>query len=121
MKNLLSALFILLFGLGSFAQDTRIATSNVNELSNIKNSGKGSIVLTSDVTSDEVAKAAKYYTHYFTVTFDESNHTATFNMVDNTEKSRMVIARFLSACRIQSVDVDGKSYVPLELYNTYLK
>ena len=78
-------------------------------------------MLTSDVTSAEVTKAAKYYTHYFTVAFNEANHTVTFNMVDNSEKSRMVIARFLSAVKIQSVDVDGKSYVPLELYNTYLK
>lgn len=119
MKTLFSFALIMFLSVMTFAQE--LATSTKQELSSIKTEGKGSIVMPSTLTSDDVAKASKYYTHYFTVEFDETTHKATILMVDNTEKSRIVIVRFLSACGVESVSVDGESVDKMAVYERYWK
>lgn len=86
-----------------------------------KNSGTYKFTLPANLTKEDVAKNAKYYTRYFTVDFNESAHTATLNMVDNEEKDRMVVARFLIACGVNTVKVDGRDMEISKFMNAYLK
>lgn len=119
MKTLFSFAFIMFMSVMTFAQE--LATATKQELSSIKTEGKGSIVMPSTLTSDDVAKASSYYTRYFTVEFDENTHKATIIMNDNSEKSRIVIVRFLSACGVDSVNIDGESVDKMVVFERYWK
>ena len=124
MKKLILTLVIAVSAVSfTFAQEaTEIANSNgVEALKTSKSSGSYVFTLPSNVTKDEVAKSSKYYTHYFTVSFDAGTHVATLSMVDNTEKNRYVITRFLSSCGVRYVSISGEN-VPLDTFITdYLK
>ncbi len=109
MKNIIYSLFVVLgFSSISFTQEkSEIALSQgKQELVNSKTSGVYEFTLT-DQTSEGVNKAANYYTHYFTVAFDQNSGVATLTMVENNERSRAVIMRFLTASGARYVDIDG--------------
>lgn len=109
MKNIIYSLFVILgFSSMSFAQEkTEIALSQgKQELVESKTSGVYEFTLV-DQTSERINKSASYYTHYFTVVFDENSGLATITMAENNEKSRKVIMRFLTASGARYVDIDG--------------
>lgn len=115
MKKLFYTLVILLsVSISANAQETTeiAASKGTSALSDSKTSGSYVFTLPGNVTKDDVDKASKYYTHYFTVGFDEGSHEVSVNMVDNTAKNRYVIARFLTACGVRYVTVD-KDNIPL--------
>lgn len=84
-----------------------------SELTASKTTGVYTFTMPDGITKEEIEKNAKYYTHYFTVAFDENSRVATVNMVSNQSKNRIIIARFLTACGLRYVDVD-KSMVSID-------
>lgn len=100
----------------TFAQTaTDIAqTKGAKALAASKVSGEFVFTLPSNITSEDVVQNAKYYTHYFSVQFDESSHEAKIVMNENTSKNRYVIARFLTVCGVKYLAVDGTN---VELYD----
>lgn len=123
MKKLIYTLFVLI-GLStvSFAQTSDVAVAEGNtELMASKKTGNYKFTLPANLTKEDVAKNAKYYTRYFTVDFNESAHTATLNVADNDEKNRTVVARFLIACGVNKVKVDGREMEISKFMNAYLK
>lgn len=123
MKTLVLSLFTFIFATSvSFAQENATAfAQKATELLSSKESGKYLFVMPADLTEEQVSKSAKYYTHYFTVEFNESSKEANISMVINDDKSRHVIVRFLIACGVQNVTVDGKMYTNEDFFNTYMK
>lgn len=120
MKNFFALiLFTLTMGL-AFGQGTA-SVKSAKELTSIKESGKGQIILPESITKEMVEKHAGYYTIYFTIDFNEKTHFATFNMVENSERSRQIITRFLASCQITHVEVDGEKVYRGDLFERFLK
>ena len=122
MKKLMYTLFVLV-GLTSFsfAQQNTAVSQGAKALELSKTSGEYVFTLPSNLTNREVQDNAKYYTHYFTVDFNEESHEAKIKMIENTSKSRFVIARFLTACKVSEVKVDSEMVKITPFLNDYLK
>jgi hypothetical protein len=124
MKKLVSTLFILL-GLVtfSFAQEAHtIAVSNGAEaLNSSKVSGDYEFTLPSTLTEEQVVKNASYYTSILTVTFDKGSNKASIHMLSNEQKDRYVLARFLTACKIQHVKVGDDTVELYDFIEKFLK
>lgn len=120
MKTLVSMLVILLTFSLSYGQETA-SVKSASDVISIKEKGKGHITLPSKLTREEVMSKAKYYTLYFTVEFDDKSKVVTISMVENTERSRAIIIRFLAACEVQTVNVAGEIMDRAQLYERYLK
>lgn len=113
----------MLVSFASNAQEpSELATSKgADALTKSKSSGEYVFTLPSTVSREDVEKSSKYYTHYFTVSFDAGSHDATVSMVSNDGKSRYVIARFLTSCGVRFIKVDGNN-LSLEVFSeTYFK
>jgi hypothetical protein len=117
---LLTSLFIA--GTSAFAQDrSTVATAqSKTELSASKSSGKYLITLPDGMTSEEVAENSKFYTRIFTISFDEKTDVATITMIENSDKSRHVIVRFLTSCGVQSVLVEGREMMLEDFFTNYM-
>lgn len=111
MKKLLNSIAaVLVFTSLTFAQEAPTAVSaGASALSKSMLSGEYTFVLPQDVTSERVEESSKYYTHYFTTSFDTGTNTVKIVMSQNDERSRFVIARFLGACGVRNVQVDDKT------------
>lgn len=120
MKSVLAVLVFFVAVNYSFAQERAIVKNKI-ELTSIKSSGEGSIILPANMTNDLVQAKAKYYTHYFSVEFNEKSKVAAIKMVENTERSRAVIVRFLAACDVNEIDVEGTIVKRDDLFVNYLK
>lgn len=120
MKTFLTTLVLILTMSFTFGQDVAMVKS-AQDLTGVKQSGKAYITLPANLTKDQVADNAKYYTRYFSVDFNESSKLATITMVENDERSRQVIVRFLVACSIKTINVAGESVGRDDLYEKYLK
>jgi len=120
MKSLMTVFVLFLAMNFSFAQELAIVKSK-SELTAIKSTGEGSIILPARLTNEMVQANAKYYTHYFSVDFNEKSKEAKFKIVENTERSRAVIVRFLAACDVNEVDVEGTIVKRDDLFVNYLK
>jgi len=119
MKSYLFSVLFLLFSFIGFSQEALVPSSETFKKS--VTSGAISMVLPDNVTAEGVQKYSKYYTSYFTTSFDQGTHKVTFNMVQNDAKSRRVIIRFLSASGVQFVKI-GEASLPLSnFYDAYLK
>lgn len=118
MKSILFSIAFITVCFSSNCQEASVSEEAVFEQSVID--GVISITLPANVTAEDVAKYSKYYTPYFTTTFDAQSHNVIFTMVNNDVKSRRVIMRFLGACKIQTVKVEDESYLVHELYETFL-
>lgn len=121
MKTLFSILIITLAVNFSFGQNDVASVKSAKDLTAIKETGTGYITLPSGMTKADVEAKSKYYTLYFTIDFDEKSKVATINMVDNNERSRQVIVRFLAACEIQTVNVAGDSIHRDQVFEKYLR
>ncbi len=120
MKTILTTMLVLFALNFTFAQNTAIA-KNKSDITSIKESGVGSLVLPTKMTKSEVEAKSKYYTQYFTVAYDEASQKVTFTMVENDEKGRAVIMRFLSGCDVQEVRVGEEILSVNDMYMKYLK
>jgi hypothetical protein len=122
MKHVLFGILFFVTGSISIAQSANTAScSSVNHLREGVASGRIEVVLPNQLSSEDVASYAKYYEPFFNVDFNATDHKATFLMVSNTADSRRVILRFLSANQIQTVVVDGKSYLLQDFYQNFLE
>ncbi len=124
MKKNLLILFVLFFAMNSFyAQETTAIASVASKASviDVKNTGKFKITLPSSLVKEDVDKSASYYLHDFTVNFDNNSKVAEVTMVNNDERSRKIIVRFLSACGVQQINVEGTMVDLYPFYETYLK
>lgn len=97
------------FATVSFAQEANEigVTEGSEELAKSKADGNYVFVM-SGKTEGDISGAAVHYTSYFKVAFDEGSQTAKIEMVENNERARAVIMRFLVASGIRHVDIDGK-------------
>ena len=119
MKSYLFSLAFFLFSFIGFSQEAVV--SSPDNFSSSVTSGVIVMVLPDNVTAEGVQKYSKYYTSYFTTSFDQEAHKVTFNMVQNDAKSRRVIIRFLSANGIQFIKVGDRSLPLSNFYDDYLK
>lgn len=120
MKTLFSIVVLFLTMNIASAQNSATVKS-ASDLTSLKDKGKGFITLPGNLTKEDVASKSKYYTLYFTVEFDDKTKVATINMVDNTERSRAIITRFLAACEVQTIVVGNETVHRDQLFEKYLK
>lgn len=116
-------LLICLLGVAQlgFAQEKEVATVELSSVRQLKIDGNLQIVLPGDLAKTDVEARAKYYTHYFTVNYNEASDVATIKMVDNTEKGRQIIVRFLTALGVEEVKVGEDQMDVNEFFTRYLK
>ena len=124
MKTLFLTI-LLVVGLGTSANAQEKSTVAVGpsttEINNGKQTGKFTFIMPQGTTAEDVAHTTKYYTNYFTVDYKESSREAKITMVNNDQKSRAVIARFLISNGVQEVNIGG-TLVPVgELFEKYLQ
>ena len=123
MKTIFAVLTtVFLAGTSVFAQDrSTVATAQTKtELVASKSSGKYFITLPDGMTASEVAENSKFYTRIFTISFDEKSDIATITMIENSDKSRHVIVRFLTSCGVQSVMVDGREMMLEDFFTNFM-
>jgi hypothetical protein len=86
-----------------------------------KESGVFIFVMPKGTSAEDIELSKKYYVNYFTVDYTSDTGQVKISIVNNDQKSRAVITRFLTANGIQEVNVGGV-IVPLgELFDRYLK
>lgn len=107
--------------LSANAQEGILAKASSTALAEGKKSGQFDIQLPIKSEKAQVEKNASYYVHTFTVAYDDKNQNAHISMVSNDERSRQVIVRFLSACGVQKVSVDGSEFDTYAFFEKYLK
>lgn len=123
MKNL----FILFIALSAFtfnsnAQETATAvTKGAEALNASKSSGEYTFILPSTITQEDVDQSMKYYSHYMTTNFNNDSKEAVITLKENTQKNRYVIARFLTACGVKTVQVGNENYDISAFINKYLQ
>ncbi len=107
----------------SFAQEpTNTASSQGTEaLAKSKTSGNYVFALPQGTTSEEVTKAAAYYTDHFTVEYDAGANEASINIIGDAGQSRQIMIRFLSGCGVAFVDVDGTPEKLMDFHANHLK
>jgi len=117
-----AALFLGL-SISAFGQESlKLAMSkSASELATSKLNGNYSFILPKGTTAADVETSAKYYTLYFKVNYNESTQESSIVMVTNDEKSRHVICRFMSASKVDKINVDGKEFTLEDFFVAYLK
>jgi hypothetical protein len=91
------------------------------ELVSGKESGAYRITLPAHITKEDVAKSAGYYVHNFTVNFDEKSKEAKISMVVNDARNRQIIVRFMTACGVRHMNVEGTMMEMQDFFEMYLK
>lgn len=124
MKKLFYTLFVVI-GLSTFGfaqeKSNTVLSNGATELTASKVSGDYVFQLPENVTAEDVKSSAEYYTHYFSVSFDENSHKVSITMVENTSKNRFVIARFLTACKMEYIQIDNDALKVHDFIEQYLK
>ena len=117
--------FLVVVGFGSttFAQEksTIAIGPTTAEINSGKQTGEFTFIMPQGTTAEDVAHTIKYYTNYFTVDYKESSREAKITMVNNDERSRAVITRFLVSNGVQEVSISGSTVSINELFEKYLK
>lgn len=125
MKKLFFTLLVLSsFSLSAFSQvdETTVAkTMGESALQKSKLDGIYEFTMPAQLTSEDIAKSAKYYVHYFSVDFDEATHKAVINVIDNDIKNRIIIMRFFIASGVNTVLIDGKEVSVHDFKSNYLE
>jgi hypothetical protein len=122
--NFKSIIFLFLFFQlsVSFAQEKMFVTvASKSAILEGKSTGKFMFIFPEGISKEDVDKSAAYYIHNFTVNYDVKTKVAEINMVSNDERSRRVIVRFLSACGIQKINLEGNLLDLFPFYESYLK
>lgn len=121
MKTIIT-LALCFLGVTMIHAQTNVAQSRgVEALRVSKTNGIYEFVLPESVSEDDVQKNSKYYELYFTPVFNSNSHVVKIELKDDSDKARYTVARFLSACGVQEVLVDGKNYTISQFIETYLK
>ena len=124
MRKIIYTLFALIgfasFGFAQANMDIAVSKGK-SELISSKTSGEYEFILPSTLTKETVNKNANYYTKMFTVNFDEKSHEAHLTMIGQDAQSRYVIGRFLTACGVGSVEIDGENVLLMDFMEGYLK
>ena len=124
MKKFLSLItFFILISFSmtlSQTENITIAQSKM-ELEKSKKNGIYYFTIHPKASKEDVAKSAAYYPSYFSVDYDDASKIAKITMIENNEKTRLVLLRFLSSVRSQKIQVDGTSMLIHEFYDKYLK
>jgi hypothetical protein len=117
------AILALVLGVSGFtyAQDGVVKSNGTEQLKTSKISGEYAFTFPATVTKEQVENNAKYYTLYFTPVFDDASKKVSIKLNENTERSRYVIARFLTACGMKEVAIDGKNVDMTSFIENYLK
>ncbi|MCR9172682.1 MAG: hypothetical protein NXI10_09335 [bacterium] len=124
MKKLISTLaFVLGVVALSFAQDVKNTAMSQGSEALLKSKETGTYLYTlpAGTTSEQVTKAASYYTNYFTVNFDETSREAKVEIIGDKAPSTQVMLRFLSGCGVMYVNVDGEDHQLNMFYADYVK
>ena len=124
MRTLIYTLLtIISFTSFSYAQDktNTVLTKAKEEISKGKESGVFTFVMPSTLSKEEINKNANYYTHYFTVEYNIETFEVKINMIDTDDKSKHIVVRFLTACGIQYVQVEGMNMSTEEFFNSYMR
>ncbi len=118
----LIVLFVLVSGF-SFSQDKIFEAKVAKTADFADNKSKGEFYFTFPAATDKqvIAKNAAFYTEYFSVQFDERSKLVSIKMVQNDEKSRHIISRFLISNKITQVEMDGTLYKVDEFYQAKIK
>jgi len=105
----------------SFAQNQVATVKSTADLTSLKKSGHVTLGMPNDFTKEKIAHNAQYYTLYFTVDFNDKTKEATITMVENSERSRQIIERFLVACDISSLQAGDKSIKREDVFQSYFR
>ena len=121
LLTLISFFFLISFSMTfSQTENITIAQSKI-ELEKSKQNGIYYFTIHAKASKEDVAKSAAYYPSYFSVDYDDASKIAKITMIENNEKTRLVLLRFLSSVRSQKIQVDGTSMLIHEFYDKYLK
>ena len=121
MKKILF-LFLLVSSF-SFSQQNSLTAKleNSGQFKENKVNGKFTFIFPKDLKPEEINKNAQFYVNYFTVQINKRNEVITITMLENSQKNRQIIQRFLLANNIKSIDIDNKIISVSQFYNEYLK
>lgn len=110
MKKILSVAILSLICSFTFAQTSPEKTSVVQEANFISNKNKGEFNFQMPVGTsvEKIDKTAKYYTEYFTVTYDSKTRNAKIQIIQ--ENMRGVVLRFLISNDIQTISYNNEEY-----------
>jgi hypothetical protein len=118
----LSIIATLGFMTFSLSQATGIAKAqSKKELAASKLSGSYVFTLPSGISEDDVTKNASYYVHYFTVSYSQKSAQVKIDMIENDDKSRHIIIRFLTSIGMKAVTVEQKNLELNEFFTSYLQ
>ncbi len=121
MNKLFLVSFVVLLSYLGFSQEKVAQVKSAQDVAAIKEKGEGIFYLPAGLNASEVQDKAKYYTMYFTVAYSPSDGETTISMVENTERARGVIRRFLVANDIRTVKVLGETLDLDAFFEGYLK
>lgn len=107
----------------SFAQEksTVAEATNKAEIAASKEAGIYRFIMPEGTTDETIVENSKYYTRYFTTSYDVSTRVVTITMVQNDNKNRHVIVRFFGACGIQSIQMEGKEYMTEDFFTKFMQ
>ena len=86
-----------------------------------KTNGRFKFKFPAELNKEDVDKSASYYAHNFAVNFDNISKEAEVIMASNTEQSRKIIVRFLSACGVQYIQMEDSVIALYPFYDMYIK
>ncbi len=108
MKKVLGLMVGMFLTLATFANGV-VTYSDANTAEKSKSEGVFHFSFDSEFTQDQIDKAAKYYTSYFTVTptVTTEGFNVAIKLVEDNEMSRRVITRFFVTLDVNAVNVNG--------------
>lgn len=123
MKKLAFIAAFSFIGITSFAQQAPLKASaqSIEKVIESKSTGIYEFQMPSELKAEDVKKNAEYYTQYFTVDFNDATKKAVIKMVDNTEKSRMVIIRFMVSNNVKEIKMGETTYSVEKFYADFIK
>ena len=124
MKSLFLFLIVVACSFSSLhAQENEVVALVLSkkELVSGKETGAYRITLPAQMTKEDVTKSAGFYVHNFTVNFDEKTKEAKISMVTNDARNRQIIVRFMTACGVRHMNVEGSMMEMQDFFETYLK
>lgn len=119
MKNIF--LLILIFAGAQFTFAQQVAKVNSLEKYNKeKFSDVFTFELTEKVSKEKVLETAKYYTKYFSASFDERSNTVTLKMNSQDWQNRHIMRRFFAGMGIEEVNMEGTPVKTDDFFKEYV-
>lgn len=123
MKKLAFIAAFGMIGFSSLAQEAPLKASaqSIEKVIESKSTGIYEFQMPSELKAEDIKKNAEYYTQYFTVTYDNATKKAVIKMIENTEKSRLVIVRFMIANNVKEIKMGETTYSVEKFYADFIK